>query len=229
MMSLLDTTSLAATLDALNEALFFGQRVTKTERADAAKWIASRQGLPRSYAGMFAPTDRDYSEGARVFTGERIASRVGTGHILGEEALRALLLLGADTVAVRTAVATAQVGLEAALRGWEARGYGAGMYCCGACSCAYWRNLSAGGLSRAERRLAMGMEELRARRLGTGRWRTFPFHYTVLALADIDLPGAMSELRYAAPVLERYLRRPAKEERYHLRRREAAERALARC
>ena len=228
-MSLLDTTSLAATLDAVNEALFFGQRATKTERAEVAKWIASRQGLPRSYAGMFAPTDRDYSEGARVFTGEKIASRVGTGHILGEEALRALLLLGLDTVAVRAAVAAAQVGLEAALRGWEARGYDTGMYCCCTCSCAYWRNLSAGGLSRAERRLAMGMEDLKARRLGTGKWPNFPFYYTVLALTDIDLPGAVAELRYAAPVLERYLKRSERNEPYHVRRRAVAERALARC
>ena len=228
-MSLVDTSSLGATLDAVNEALFFGRRVTKADRVEAAKWLVSRQGLPRSYAGMFAPTERDYVEGARVFTGEGIASRVGTGHILGEEALRTLLLLGVDTVAVRAAVAAAQVGLEAALHGWEARGYDAGMYCCCTCTCAYWRNLSAGGLSQPERRLAAGMEGLKARRLGTGRWPSFPFHYTVLALTEIDLPGAVAELRYAAPVLERYLKQPAKDDRYHLRRRAVAERALARC
>jgi hypothetical protein len=228
MMSLIDTTSLAATLDAVNEALFLGQRVAKTKRAEAAKWIASRQGLPRSYAGMFAPTDRDYSEGARVFTGERIASRVGTGHILGEEALRALLLLGVDTATVRTVIANAQAGLEVCLRAWEARGFSTGIYCCATCSCAYWRNLSAGGLSRAERRLAAGMEDLKARRLGTGKWWSFPFYYTVLALTAIDLPGAVAELRYAAPALERYLKRPEKDEPYHVRRRAVAERALAR-
>ena len=39
----------------------------------------------------------------------------------------------------------------------------------------------------------------------------------------------MAELRYAAPVLERYLKQTAKDDRYHLRRRAVAERALARC
>ncbi len=218
-MSLVDTSSLGATLEAVNEALFFGQRVTKAERAEAAKWIVSRQGLPRAYAGMFAPTERDYAEGVRVFTGEKITSGAGTGHILGEEALRALLLLGVDTAAIRTAVTNAQTGLEACLRGWEARGFDTGRYCCGTCSCAYWRTLAAGGLSQAERRRRAGMEEMKARRLGTGRWRTFPFHYAVLALTDIHLPGAVGELRYAAPVLERYLKQPVKDDLYHLRRR----------
>jgi hypothetical protein len=229
MMSLVDASSLGATLDAVNEALFFGQRVTRAERAEAARWIASRQGLPRSYAGMFAPTERDYAEGVRVFTGEKIASGAGTGHVMGEEALRALLLLGVGTAAIRTAVANAQVEMEARLRDAEARGHDTGKYCCGTCSCAYWRTLAAGGFSRAERRLAMGMEKLKARRLGTGKWRIFPFHYTVLALTDIGLPGAVAELRYAAPLLERYLKQPLKDDGYHQRRRAVAERALARC
>ena len=228
-MSLVDTSSLGATLDAVNEALFFGRRVTKADRVEAAKWLVSRQGLPRSYAGMFAPTDRDYAEGVRVFTGERIASGAATGHILGEEALRALLLLGVDTAAVRAAVARTRVGMETRVGDAEARGYRTGMYCCGTCSCAYWRNLTVGGLSHAERRLKAGMEEMKARRLGTGKWWAFPFHYGVLALSDIDLPEAAAELRYAAPVLERYLKQPAKDDRYHLRRRAVAERALARC
>lgn len=228
-MGLVNSESLGATLDAVNEALFFGQRLTKPDRAEVATWLASRQGLPRSYAGMVAPMERDYAEGVRVFTGEKIRSGAATGHILGEEALRALRLLGVDTAVVRAALANAQVGMEARLRESEERGYDTGMYCCGTCSCAYWRALSVGGLGRAERRLAAGMEKLKARHLGTGKWRIFPFHYTVLALTDIGLPGAMAELQYAAPVLERYLKRPAKDDPYHLRRRAVAERALARC
>jgi hypothetical protein len=227
-MSPVDVSSLAATLDAVNDALFFGQRLTRPDRAEVATWLVSRQGLPRSYAGMFAPTERDFAQGVRVFTGEKITSGAATGHILGEEALRALRLLGVDTAVVRTALAHAQAGMEARLRESEERGYDTGMYCCGTCSCAYWRALAADGLGQPERRLAMGMEKLKARRLGAGKWRTFPFHYTVLALTDINLPGAVTELRYAASVLERYLKRPAKDDPYHLRRRAIAERALAR-
>ena len=70
---------------------------------------------------------------------------------------------------------------------------------------------------------------MKARRLGTGRWRAFPFFYAVLALSEIDLPGARAELRYAAPVLERYLRRPTTNETTSQRRHALAERALAKC
>jgi hypothetical protein len=103
------------------------------------------------------------------------------------------------------------------------------MYCCGTCSCAYWRNLAAGGLTRAEARLVQGMKETKTRRLGTGKWRFFPFFYAVLALTEIDLPGARAELRYAAPVLERYLQRAATDKVISRRRHAVAERALVLC
>jgi hypothetical protein len=94
-MKLLHARSLSATLDAVNEALFFEKSITGAEARNVAKWLAGRQGLPGSYAGMFAPTPRDFSDGIRLFTGERISSRAATAHILGEEACRALIELNA--------------------------------------------------------------------------------------------------------------------------------------
>ena len=77
-MGLLHTRSLSGTLDAVNEALFFGKRIPKDESRRVAGWIAARQGLPGSYAGMFAPTSQDYAHGIRLFTGERISTRAAT-------------------------------------------------------------------------------------------------------------------------------------------------------
>ena len=57
------TQSLGKTLDAVNEAYFFGRAIPKSERVNVAKWIANRQGLPNSYANMFAPTEKDMKEG----------------------------------------------------------------------------------------------------------------------------------------------------------------------
>jgi hypothetical protein len=225
-MRLVDEDSLALTLDAVNEALFFGRPIPRPTRAEAATWIAGRQGLPGSYANMFAPTEQDFVE-ARLFTGETIASRAATGHILGEEAIRALQLLGMRTPEVRAPLARAKEGMEARVTDTASRPMG--LYCCGTCSCAYWRNLAAGGLTRAEGRLAQGMKDMKARRLGTGKWRFFPFFYAVLALSEVELPGARAELRYAAPVLERYLQRAATEDVTSQRHHEIAERALARC
>ena len=61
---------------------------------------------------MFAPSNEDYTEGVRLFTGERISSRVGTGHILGEEACRALLLLDVGLGEVENALDQAMRCME---------------------------------------------------------------------------------------------------------------------
>jgi len=111
-MELLDTRSLANTIDAVNDALFFGRRIPKNEARRVAIWLASRQGLSESYAGMFAPTSKDYAEGIRLFTGEQITSGAATGHILGEEACRVLLLLDVDIEKARVALGRATRSMD---------------------------------------------------------------------------------------------------------------------
>ncbi|MGO9203940.1 MAG: hypothetical protein ACLQM8_25750 [Limisphaerales bacterium] len=58
-MSQLNRDSLGLTLDSVAESLFFGNPMPEPRRIAAAKWIAGRQGLPGSYADMFAPTVQD--------------------------------------------------------------------------------------------------------------------------------------------------------------------------
>ena len=77
---------------------------------------------------MFAPTNEDYTEGVRLFTGERISSRVGTGHILGEEACRALLLLNVGLGDVENALDQAMRYMELRLRESEAEDPRPGFY-----------------------------------------------------------------------------------------------------
>ena len=60
---------------------------------------------------------------------------------------------------------------------------------------------------------------------GNGQWRRFPFWYTVLALSEMDVPDALRQLKYAAPVLERAAGTTARGI-YARRRRELAVRAL---
>ena len=233
-MSLVDTRSLAATVDAVHESLFFGRKLTKAQRKTAATWIAGRQGLPGSYASMFAPTERDRETGVRLFTGKSIGGGGGAAHILGEEACRALILLDVPLRSVRDALGRASEGMLERLRKAEQRERNCGRpwrgeYCCGTCSVGLWRHLAVGGLEDAERHLAAGMRSLKAHRLGNGRWRRFLFHYTLLVLSEIDARGALGEMRYAAPVLERALRRPPRDDPYDARRRAVAERVLARC
>lgn len=89
-----------------------------------------------------------------------------------------------------------------------------------------WRHLAAGGLSDGHNRLSSGVRILKEHRLGDSKWRRFPFFYTLLALYETGGEIALDELQYAAPRLERLLRRKAKSEKYHSRRRVLAERIL---
>ena len=126
-MKLPDARSLAGTIDAVSDALFFGRGIPRNEARRVAIWLAGRQGLPGSYAGMFAPMSRDYAEGIRLFTGERISSRAATGHILGEEACRALLLLDTDVAEARAALVLATQSMDDRLKQsesvWGRRGF----------------------------------------------------------------------------------------------------------
>ncbi len=106
-----NTESLAETLDGVNDAFFYGQVLTKSERKDVARWIAEMQGKSGSYAGMFAPTSSDRSNGIKVFTGETVRSSAVIGHILGEESCRALILLGITDAAVKDALDRATLGM----------------------------------------------------------------------------------------------------------------------
>jgi hypothetical protein len=225
-MSLVTASSLAVTLDAVNDALFYRRKLIKAERTEAAEWIVGRIGAPGSYSGLPAPTETDFREGATLFTGNVLSTHAGTAHVLGEEACRALLLLSPPTAAMAKALHQATQGMVNKLQDMETRGHSTGMYCCGTCSVAYWRHLAAGGLGDQERRLASGMAEMKRRRAGEGQWRFFPYYYALLALSEVDLPEAVEELRYAAPRAERLLTRSARPGPYAERRRDLLARVL---
>jgi hypothetical protein len=224
-MSIVNPDSLSVTLDTFNELVFAGQHILANASAtECAHWIISRAGRPRSYHNLPAPTPLDFQQGARLFTGERVISRVGIAHILGEEACRALVLLGIKDRPVQEALAAAMKDI-ATFGDPRSRGF----FCCATCSMALWRSLSVLPLPDAEERLADGVRGLAARRDGTGKWGSFPFYYTLLALTGLPDELARPELRYAAPVCERLVERPLPADHYGLRRRKLLERVLEKC
>lgn len=220
--------SLSRTLDAVNELAFDARKPTSGDRTLIARWIAARQGLPGAYADTFAGFPGERKNGIVVFTGERITS-ASARHILGEEACRVLRLLSVRDRNVQAALERANTGLMSCLAraALDPRNTNPGKYCCGKCSVGLWRHLLAGGLDRQEERLREGVGKLlREYRAGEGKWRVFPFWYTVLALVDIDLPEARKELEYAAPVLERTAARAVPSSVHGKRRHALARRAL---
>jgi hypothetical protein len=236
-MSMIQPRSLAATVDAVNDKMFFDRRLAAPERRRLAGWIASRCDQPRSYEQMPAPTEHDLANGVYLFTGEKTATRVGTAHQLGQEACRTLILLDVKDAAVKRALANASASMAARLRYWRRRERGAGRrwsgeYCCGKCSISMWRRLAVGPMADidVERWLAAAVRSIKASRSPNGRWRRFPLWYTLLALSEMDTTAAVQEMRYVAPICQRLLRRgPRTGDRFDARRRAVAERVLAMC
>ena len=238
-MNLIHPQSLSETLNAVEEAIFYKKvPITATLREKTAAWIAGRQGLPEAYRGTFALFEEERGTGGtvRVFTGERVKCAAAR-HIMGEEAMRALRLLKPRATGARAALERAAEGIRLPAVGpvgrkpddgkvhwlWQ---YQTGTYCCGACSVALWRNLLAGGFDRQEERLAMGLKCLRSCRKGDGQWRAFPYWYTLLALAEMDLKSARAEMLYAAGRCERAAKR-VEGDVWSQRRGEVARRVLA--
>jgi hypothetical protein len=225
--SILHTDSLAKTVDAIDEAYFLDRPIAHDAREHIAHWIAARQGIEGAYGGLFAPTALDMQSELRLFTGEKITSNAGRAHVLGEEACRALVLLAVpdtEDALNRAAAAMSRRLVENETKWHKPLGH----YCCTTCSVALWRNLAVGGLSHAEERLIGGMKLLSQRRDGAGRWTGFPFFYTLLALLDVHVLEARSELRYAGEACERFLDRKCHSDDglYCTRRRLLAERVL---
>ena len=224
---LIDTSSLSETVDAINAAFFDGRTLPAEARGQAARWIVGRQGLPGAYADTFAGFPSERSKGIVLFTGERITS-ASARHILGEEASRALRRLRVRDREVTRALARADEGLMRCLAraAEDPRGGNPGLFCCGKCSVGLWRNLLAGSLDRHEERLSRGASHLRSMRDDGHQWRKFPFWYTVLALSEMDSSEARTELKHAAPALERTANRAIPSARYARRRHELAVRTL---
>ena len=176
---------------------------------------------------MFAPTKKDFQSGLVLFTGEKVSSRVGLSHILGQESSRALILLNVKSAGVKLALEIANAGFMEYLKKYLIPKEGT--YCCATCSCALWRHLSVGGLENGERILAAGIRTLKSLRDGKGRWKRFPFYYTLLILNEIELPAARKEMQYSAQACERLLKRRMKKDRISRRRYILAERILQKC
>lgn len=86
-----------------------------------------------------------------------------------------------------------------------------------------------GGLKNAKRELQAGIKNLKLHRDRSGRWRKYPFYYTLLALSEIDLPSAVKEMQYASRLCESLLKRTPKRDKYSQRRRFLAEKILSKC
>ncbi len=211
-------------INKVNDAHFHGTKLPAEEREKIAAAIAQQLGQPGSYAGMFAPTAAELSKGINLFTGERVQPSASLRHVYGEEACRAMLLLDPKESKSRAAAKQASEAFLLHLRTIAPNKHG--MFCCGTCDPALWRHISAGGLKGEEDWIKFGLKALHAHRHTDGRWRRFPFFYTLYALTEIDLPEARREMKYSARECERYLKRAKSSTATTVRRKAVVERVL---
>jgi hypothetical protein len=217
-MTILDTMSLVNTLDHINALLLAGDNLVSETGLEIARWIATRQGERGAYRGMFAPTQLDFEQGIHVFTGEKLVY-ASARHIMGEEAARAVWLLGAHDPLVKAAY-------ERAIAWMHEASYQDGTYCCGRCTLAFWRHYWVGAFDDKEDIIMRGLAVLKDHRLGDGKWSRFPFFYTIYTLLGIDLKPAREELIYSLPVMERVTKRAYTDE-FSQRRQMIIQNALA--
>jgi len=167
---------------------------------EALEWVLSRQGLHGSYFNLFMPTNQDLSEGVRLLTGERMLSDAGTRHVLGEEALRAVIVWNLrSSSAVKQALKGFNNLLEA--------GAESGRWCCYTCTMAFLRALAVAKPDKWDKILEKGLNRIKKARTADGRWHGFPFYYTLLTLSEMDTSYARAELRHASKIAERLLKR----------------------
>ncbi len=204
---------LGDTVNSVNTTFLTGGSIPPDDARAIARFIASRQGLPGCYPGLFAPMPGELDTPYVLFTGEPTSTGAAGRHILGEECLRILRILNYRDPDVTAAIDRAQTGFAAQLDHVRSVGYSTDTYCCGKCTIAYWRTLLTNWLPDPLPRIARGMPDLEACRLN-GKWRRYPFYYTVLCLTEIPIDIARNELDYIRPACERALKRQGKSSRY---------------
>lgn len=201
--------SLAETLWRLEEVRRGFRPRADTQVTNALNWVLSRQGLKGAYRGLFAPTEKDIP-GVKLLTGERIFS-AALRHILGEEALRTVIVWNFESSStVKKAKESFVYLLE---RVGEPPAKASGFYCCHKCTPAFLRTLAVVKPDGWKATLQKGVENIRKKRTPDGKWRGFPFYYTLLTLSEMDIPSAKVELRHASTIAKKLLNRYLKEDR----------------
>jgi len=217
---IIDKASLGRTIDGANDALVEGRTIADEEKLQVASWLLGRQVTTGRNVGAFEPTDADLRDGAHLFTGERLRTKLATWNVLSAEAARLLVLFGHGDAAAREGVERAMSWLNVACFVRDDCAIGE----CAHSFVSHMRFTSV--LDPSSPSLVRRVGVIREHRDGKGRWERFPFYYTVLLLSELVGEAARSELRYAVPACERALSRGAQNKAYQARRRVLLERII---
>jgi hypothetical protein len=218
---LIKQASLAGTIDAVNVRLARSEPLSPAERTQVVEWLLGRQVVSGRDSGMFAPFPGEYEAGVHLFTGERLRTRIATRNVLTLESARILSALAGEQAGARSAVWRTSVAMGHACF--------AASHCvigeCAHSSLAYMRGAASDRSGDRRKWIEDHLRVLREHRDGTGRWRRFPFYYTVLSLLEVGTPSSDAELEYARPACRRVIGRSSSSS-FSPRRKRIVERVL---
>ncbi len=200
---LIDEASLSETIDAVSVRLAAGEPLASAEREDVVAWLLDRQIQAGRGGGMFVPFPGEYAGGVRLFTGERVRTQLATRNVLTLESVRILFALAGERGAVRGALAHTSVAMRHACFALSHCVIGE----CAHSSIAYMRDAASDRSGDHRKWIEDHLHVIREHRDGTGRWKRFPFYYTLLALLEVGTPSANAELEYARPACRRVIGR----------------------
>jgi len=212
---LIDETSLSETIDAVSARLAEGKPLPAAERENVVAWLLGRQIQAGRGSGMFAPFPGEYEAGVRLFTGERLRTRVATRNVLALESARILSALAGESADVRKALSRSSVAMGHACFALSHCVIGE----CAHSSIAYMRDAASDRSGDRRKWIENHLHVIREHRDGQGRWTRFPFYYTLLALLEVGTPSANSELEYARPACRRVVGRASSGDHVMRRRR----------
>lgn len=200
---LINEGSLSATIDAISVRLASGQPLPEAEQEVAVGWLLARQTRSGRSAGLFESFPGEFELGVRLFTGERLRTRTAMRSVLTLESARILCLLGDGREDVRDALSRTAIAMDHACF--------AASHCvigeCAHSSIAYLRDAAADRSGARRKWIERHLTVIQGHRDGGGRWRRFPFYYTLLALLEVGTPAANAELEYAHPACRRVIGR----------------------
>ena len=216
----IETRSLSGTIDEVSLRLAEGGGLPEAQRDRIVAFLLDRQVASGRDRGTFAPFPGEFERGVRLFTGERLRSRVATRNVLTLEAARILSVVASDRADVRCALSRSAIAMGHACFAVSHCVIGE----CAHSSIAYMREAACDRNGDRRRWIDKHLRVIAGQRDGTGRWRRFPFYYTLLALLEVGTPAANAEIEYACPACERVSRRLAETSEIERRRL-----ALVRC
>ena len=192
--------SLAKTIDSLNECLFYNKSLPKKELNYLFNIVNDRQMHTGTNIGQISLTPNDYVEGSRLFTGERLHTKLAVKNILTQETFRVISISDENNTNTNGSLELANKWLtESCFAEFCSVGE-----CCHS-TIGYMRYLNTIKPKNTKKTLITFIELLKQYRNKMKRWEGFPFYYTLLALSEIDLIEAKNELRFALPACERMI------------------------